>query len=70
MTKHLKEPLGIFEGMKGTTVRKSESARFENTKIGICPVCATPMKTLAVGGIPAFCCLQDCVCVPTPNDRA
>lgn len=68
MTKML-DPLGLLNSPFVTTAStKAEVARMENTRIGVCPVCQQPMKSIIAAGIDSYVCMEHRVCVPKENE--
>jgi hypothetical protein len=68
MTQSLIDPLGLLNNPV-TVVASSqqELARFENTQVGVCPVCKVQMRQILAAGIPSYVCMEHRICVPREN---
>lgn len=64
MTQKLSDPLGMLNQPKVETAAAMETARMDNMRIGVCPVCAGSMKKLMAADILSYVCLDDNVSLP------
>lgn len=60
------DPLNLTD--KSATINV-ETARFENTEVGKCPVCHIGMETAEVQGINCYVCVEHCICLPQPDEQ-
>jgi hypothetical protein len=69
-TKVRKSP---FRSETAAVTPHKETARWELNTVGVCPVCAQgglpkQMQLVSAQGIPAFVCVEHCVCLPAPDE--
>jgi len=53
-----------IEGAGVDNKNKEVTARVENLKEGVCPICDETMKISKANGIPVYVCLNDSVVMP------
>jgi len=60
------DPFETASGSKTETAKTSrqESARWEPSPTGLCPVCNSRMKEVQANGIPSYACLEHRVALP------
>lgn len=61
------DPLGVLAGADEKPQPKAETARWENSEVGKCPVCKQQMRTLEAAGISSYVCLEHHIALPVQD---